>query len=158
MLSCSPSPGLLRISIGSWISQEVHHGVRVCSMRWKLGSPLLSIVVVSEPAPRFPVWFAFGTWGCAPPSSQWNRCLSYGPEHRNQLALSRWFVCQIMQLRLWTGLGHRAVRWVCLTEILECVAHGVYLGGMSRNEMQSWKEGCHAGDSLQSNTLRKYAL
>lgn len=56
------------------------------------------------------------------------------------------------------GLGHNAVRRAYSTEILERLAPYVYQGEVNRNEMQSWKENCHADESLQSNTLRKYGL
>lgn len=56
------------------------------------------------------------------------------------------------------GLGHNAVRRAYSTEILERLAPYVYQGEANRNEMQSWKENCHADESLQSNTLRKYGL
>lgn len=56
------------------------------------------------------------------------------------------------------GLGYSAVRRAYSTEILECLAPHVYQGEANGNEMQSWKENCHADESLQSNTLRKYGL
>lgn len=54
------------------------------------------------------------------------------------------------------GLAHNAERRAYLTEILERLARCVYHGEARGDETRSWKEDCHADDSVQSNISRKY--
>lgn len=150
---------LLECSEFSQVSQKVHHRLAL-SAPSNVNSGLMSFpgVTVSELAPGFPMWFVFVPVVIPWHSFQWNRCLSYGPKHGNWPGLSEPFVCQRIQLWIWMGLGCSAMRGTYLIKILECLARYVYQGEANRNEMQSWKGSCHADESLQSNTLRKYGL